>query len=85
MNTNWGKLLEDHKAKTKVLPAGWDSLEAIAASQDVTAENTRVQMSMLVKAKKAEMGQFPVWDKVTKRVLRVTAYRLLPQAPKPSA
>lgn len=80
MNTNWKAVIEAENAKVYVLPQGWDSLEDIAASQDCTQDLARARMQPLVKARIAEAKQFPVWDKATKRLVRVMAYRMIKRA-----
>jgi hypothetical protein len=82
MKTNWKHLLEANNAKIFVLPEGWDSKEELAKQIPCGEDRVRIFMAPMIKARQAEMKTFPVWDKVTKRVVRVTAYRHIPQRAK---
>lgn len=78
---NWKQLVESQNRKTYVLPAGWDSRDKIAEQLECSVDNVRVLLGPAIRAKSVEMNQFPVWDEVTKKVIRVTAYRRV--MPKP--
>lgn len=72
---NWKSYVEKTQAKTYVLPAGWDSREKVAADLDCSEENVRRMLAPAIKAGEVEVNIFPVWDDITKRIMRVTAYR----------
>jgi hypothetical protein len=38
-------------------------------------DNVRVLLGPAIRNKTVEVQQFPVWDDVTKKVIRITAYR----------
>lgn len=81
MATNWKNLIETQSAKTYVLPQGWDSRSAIAEKLECSEDRVRVLLSSALKNGTVEVSTFPVWDEVTKRVVRVTAYRKVTQKP----
>jgi len=73
--TNWKHLVEKTQEKLYVLPEGWDSKETVAQQIGCSPERVSQLLAPAVKARTVEVRAFPVWDKVTKRVNRVTAYR----------
>ena len=75
MSTNWKAYTEQLQAKQYVLPDGWDSREKIATDLDCSEDGVRRVLSPALKSGAVECKQFPIWDKVTKRVKSVTAYR----------
>ena len=80
---NWKLLVEAQNKKTYVLPAGWDSRDDVAEQLECSAENVRVLLGPAIRNKTVEVQVFPVWDDITKKVVRVTAYRRrLPADPK---
>lgn len=79
---NWKQLVEAQNRKTYVLPVGWDSREKVAEQLECSAENVRVLLGPAIRNKTVEVQQFPIWDDITKRVIRVTAYRRRPTEPK---
>ena len=76
---NWKSLVEAQNRKTYVLPQGWDSRDKIAEQLECSVDNVRVLLAPAIRAKSVEVQQFPVWDDITKKVLRVTAYRKRPE------
>ena len=78
MSTDWKSLVESQSAKTFVLPKGWDSREKIAERLECSPDRVRVLLGPGIKSGALEMAVFPVWDSVTKRVVRTTAYRKKP-------
>jgi hypothetical protein len=72
---NWRQLVETQNRKTYVLPPGWDAREKIAEQLECSVDNVRVLLGPAIRAKTVEVSQFPVWDDITKKVIRVTAYR----------
>jgi len=78
---NWKSLVEAQNRKTYVLPSGWDSRDKIAEQLECSPDNVRILLGPAIRAKSVEMQQFPVWDDVTKKVVRVTAYRKRPTQP----
>ena len=71
----WRLFVESSQAKTYVLPEGWDSREKIAEELGCSEDNVRKLLGAAVKTGAVEYKVFPVWDKVTKRVKSMTAYR----------
>jgi hypothetical protein len=72
---NWKSLVEAQNRKTYVLPAGWDSRDKVAEQLECSVDNVRVLLGPAIRAKTVEVAQFPVWDEITKKVVRVTAYK----------
>ena len=72
---NWKTLVEAQNRKTYVLPLGWDSRDKVAEQLECSVDNVRVLLGPAIRAKTVEVAQFPVWDDITKKVVRVTAYR----------
>lgn len=72
---NWKQLVEAQSRRTYVLPPGWDSRDKIAEQLECSVDNVRVLLGPAIRAKAVEVSVFPVWDEVTKKVVRVTAYR----------
>jgi hypothetical protein len=72
---NWKSLVEAQNKKTYVLPQGWDSRDKVAEQLECNVDNVRVLLGPAIRNKTVEVQQFPVWDDVTKKVVRVTAYR----------
>lgn len=72
---NWKQLVEAQNRRTYVLPPGWDSRDKIAEQLECSVDNVRVLLGPAIRAKAVEVSVFPVWDEVTKKVVRVTAYR----------
>jgi hypothetical protein len=77
---NWKTFVEVQNEKAYILPEGWDSKERIAEQLGCADDSVRRCLAPAIKAGTIESGVFPVWDSVTKRIMRVTAYR---RAPKP--
>ena len=72
---NWKSLVEAQNKKTYVLPQGWDSRDKVAEQLECSVDNVRVLLGPAIRNKTVEVQQFPVWDDVTKKVIRITAYR----------
>lgn len=72
---NWKALVEAQNKKTYVLPQGWDSRDRVAEQLECSVDNVRVLLGPAIRNKTVEVQQFPVWDDVTKKVIRITAYR----------
>ncbi len=75
MSNNWKPYVASMNAKTYVLPAGWDSRDTVAAQLECSTDRVRVVLAPAIKAGEVETKQFPVWDRITKRVVSTTAYR----------
>jgi len=75
---NWKNLVETQNAKSYVLPPGWDSRDTIAEQLECSSDRVRVLLAPGLKSGEIETSIFPIWDAVTKRVIRVTAYRRVP-------
>lgn len=75
---NWKTLVETENARTYVLPDGWDSKEKIAEQIGCADDSVRRTLAPAIKAGIVESNVFPVWDHLTKRIVRVTAYRKSP-------
>jgi hypothetical protein len=80
---NWKNLVESQNAKSYVLPEGWDAREKIAEQLECSSDRVRVLLAPGLKSGVIETAIFPVWDAITKRVIRVTAFRK--KAPKSGA
>ena len=72
---NWKSLVEAQNKKTYVLPQGWDSRDKVAEQLECNVDNVRVLLGPAIRNKTVEVQQFPVWDDVTKKVIRITVYR----------
>jgi len=72
---NWKTLVESQNAATYVLPEGWDSRAKVAEQIGCSEDSVRLHLAPAIKARVVESNVFPVWDKLTKRIVRVTAYR----------
>ena len=72
---NWKQLVEAQNKKTYVLPAGWDSRDKVAEQLECSVDNVRVLLGPAIRNKTVEVQQFPIWDDITKKVVRITAYR----------
>lgn len=79
MSTNWKRLVEKSQSETYVLPPGWSSRDTVAEQLGCSPDHVRVVMAPAIKARTVETKPFPVWDPITKRVVRVIAYREIPQ------
>ncbi|MDE2104590.1 MAG: hypothetical protein KGL39_45565 [Patescibacteria group bacterium] len=66
--------MEASQAKTYLLPQGWDSRATVATQLDCSEDAAARLMAPLIKSGAVETKVFPVWDKLTKRLQRVTAY-----------
>ena len=75
---NWNALVEAQARKTYILPQGWDSRDSIAEQLECSPDRVRVLLGPALRAKTVETAVFPVWDEVTKKVVRITAYRRRP-------
>lgn len=80
---NWKSIVEKEKSKVYVLPEGWDAREKIAEQMGVSDDQCGRDLVPMVKAGTIESQAFAVWDKITKRLVRVTAYRETNVKPKP--
>lgn len=76
---NWKTFVETTQAKTYVLPPGWDSRDTVAEQLQCSPDAAGRLLSPAVKAGTIETQLFPVWDTVTRRLTRVTAYRKIQQ------
>lgn len=72
---NWKQIVEKKNAEIYKLPEGWDSREKVAEDLDCAPERVHEILRPALKAAEVEQKIFPVWDKLNKRVIRVTAYR----------
>lgn len=72
---NWKSYVEKTQAKTYVLPPGWDSRDKVAVDLDCSEDNVRRLLAPAIKSGEVEMQIYPVWDEMTKRIVRTTAYR----------
>lgn len=71
---NWKSFTEKAQAKTYVLPSGWDSRAKVAEDLGCSEDAVARIMSPMVKAGTVEMQVFPVFDLITKRIVRTPAY-----------
>jgi predicted ArsR family transcriptional regulator len=72
---NWKSFVEADNARTYVLPAGWDSAEEVAEQLGCSNDSVRRCLAPAIKAGVIESQVFPVWDAITKKIVRLTAYR----------
>lgn len=79
---NWKQLVEAQNRKTYVLPPGWDSRDKVAEQLECSVDNVRVLLGPAIRNKTVEVQQFPIWDDITKKVVRITAYRRRATEPK---
>jgi len=77
---NWEQFVQTDSTKRYVLPKGWDSKEVVANKLGCSDDQVRKILSPAIKDGTIETSAFPVWDKMTKRVNRTTAYRRVPPA-----
>lgn len=81
--TNWKSLIERDQSQRYVLPPGYTSVEDIAEEMNTTPDRVRVLLREASKQGTVKQGVFPVFDKITKSIKRVTAYiEVRPQAEK---
>lgn len=72
---NWKALVEKNNAKLYVLPEGWTTREKVAEQLECSPDRVAQHLAPAIKEGTVEGKQFPIWDKLTKRVIRVTAYK----------
>ena len=72
---NWKNVVEKKNAEIYKLPVGWDSREVVAESLECSPERVSEYLRPALKSGEVEQKVFPVWDKLNKRIVRVTAYR----------
>jgi hypothetical protein len=83
---NWRNFVEESHAKAFKLPPGWDSKEKIADDLECAPDSVRRLLAPAIKAGSIDSNVFPVWCHVTKKIVRVTAYRkALPKPKKPDS
>lgn len=73
--SNWKAIVEKKNAEVYKLPAGWDSKETVAKALECSPERVREVLRPAINARDIEVKDFPVWDRINKRVVRVTAFR----------
>lgn len=72
---NWKTVVEKKNAEIYKLPPGWDTRDKVAEDLECSPERVAEVLRPAVKSGEVEQKVFPVWDRETKRILRVTAYR----------
>ena len=72
-------MVETTQSKTYVLPEGWDSRSDVAEQLECSEDRVRTLLLPAIKDKTVQVQTFPVYDKLTKKVIRVTAYRRVTQ------
>jgi hypothetical protein len=75
---NWKNHVAKTNARTYVLPVGWDSREKVAEELECNPDRVRIMLAPGVKSGEIECAVFPVWDTITRRIVRTTAYRTKP-------
>jgi hypothetical protein len=75
---NWKAVVEKKNAEIYRLPEGWDTRDKVADDLECSPERVSEILRPAIKAGEIEKKIFPVWDKASKRVLQVTAYRQQP-------
>ena len=78
---NWRNFVEESHAKAFKLPPGWDSKEKIADDLECSPDSVRRLLAPAIKAGAIDSQVFPVWDNLTKKIVRVTAYRKAQKVP----
>lgn len=77
MKTNWKSIIEAQNSKVYVLPPGWDSKADVAEALGCSEDRVRILMAPGLKDRSVEKKDFQIWDKIGKRITRITAYRYL--------
>lgn len=72
---NWKSIVEKKNAEIYKLPQGWDAREQVAEDLECAPERVAEILRPALKSGDVEQKIFPVWDKLNKRIVRVTAYR----------
>ena len=72
---NWKAIVEKKNAEIYKLPPGWDTRDEVAIELGCSPERVIENLRPAIKAGEVEQKVFPVWDKDSKRILRVTSYR----------
>ena len=72
---NFKRIVENSNAKLYVLPEGWTPRDKVAEQLECSPDRVGQHLAPAIKEGTIETKIFPVWDKLTKRVIRVTAYR----------
>jgi hypothetical protein len=72
---NFKRIVENSNAKTYVLPEGWTPRDKVAEQLECSPDRVAQHLAPAIKEGTIETKAFPVWDKITKKVVRVTAYR----------
>jgi len=76
---NWKAIVERKSAEVYRLPEGWDSRDTVANNLVCSPERVSEILRPAIKSGEVETKSFPVWDRESKRVVRVTAYRPKPR------
>ena len=82
---NFKRIVENSNAKLYVLPEGWTPRDKVAEQLECSPDRVAQHLKPAIKEGTIETNVFPVWDKLTKRVIRVTAYRETSARPSSSA
>ena len=72
---NWKALVDKKNAETYVLPEGWTARDKIAEQLECSSERVPELLKPGLKDGSIVCNVFPVWDRLTKRIVRVSAYR----------
>lgn len=67
--------MEKQQAKLYVLPDGWDSKQKVAEQLECSEGNVNRLLAPAIKDKSVEVKAFAVFDPITKKLMRVTAYK----------
>lgn len=73
----WQKLVVKHKVAKNTVPEGWLTREQVAAQLACSEDKVNTVLKNALKAGDVESQNFPVWDKIKKKVLAVPCYRIV--------
>jgi hypothetical protein len=79
MSSKWKTIVERNNAKQYSWPKGWSTKEEVAAELECSPERVCQILSPGIRAGEIETQAFPVWDSLTKRVVRLVGYREKPK------
>lgn len=85
MKTNWKKVIHKRNAADHKWPEGWSTREEVAEEMECSPDRVHTLLLPAIKAGDVEVQDFPVWDDLVKRVVRVRGYRERPARPEKAA
>lgn len=78
---NWKQYVETQNAKTYQMPAGWTPQDKIAKQLGCSPDRVNERLRPSINAREVEVKPFSVWDRPTKRIVRVFGYRTIAKKP----